>query len=1007
MVMHKRALYKDPLREIRHTMGRFLSIMCIAALGTSFYAGIQSTAPDLRKTGDVYLDETNTMDIQLLSTVGFEQEDLDAIQQTDGVLAISPTHSIDVLADMGEENVVMKVMALPQSYQGQTPMNQIVLVEGRMPENDNECVLEDAHFPEIQLGDTIPLTSGTDDPLSDSLHADEVTVVGRVQSPLYMALQRGTSTLGSGTVHGYMLVPDALFNLEVYTNVYVTVEGAREMDPFTAEYDALIDPLVDTLEALGESRSETWYAQTVQEANDALAEQQQAYDDAVKEANRQFDSAQRQIDDGLAQIVSGRQALDDAQAELDAQRQAAQAQLAQAEQQLQQGEAAYAQAQAEYEAIASQLPPEQAEQLRAQLEEQRQTLEASRAQFEAQKAQTESRLAAGQAQIDQTRSTLQDSEQELSDAQKTLDQSKRDAQAEFDEAEQQLQDARAEIADIPHPQWYVLDLDMNEGFVEYTQTADRMEAIGRVFPAFFFLIAALVCLTTMTRMVDEQRGNMGTLKALGYHRRDIAMKYLLYALSASVVGGVVGVLIGLQLFPRVIFNAYGILFSMPGPVIIFHTANAVISIVLAVGVTVLATLAACYSQLHDTPATLMRPFAPKAGKLILLERIGWLWKRLNFSSKVTARNLFRYKKRLFMTLIGVAGSTALLLTGYGIKDSINILTDLQYGNLYHYQVSVGTESDLAQEEFDAVQQQVQACDGVEQAVPLYSKSMDFTKEGEERVQSATLSIFADDETLSSIITLRTRRGHDPIELQQQGAVITEKLAKQLDVEVGDTIVLRDGTQRIPFTVTGITEHYLMHYVYVSQSAYEQAAGTLPADNALYLVTNGQVDEETLCNEVLQVENITQVTPVSETAKMLDRTISSMDSVIWVLIVSAGALAFVVMYNLTNINIGERTREIATLKVLGFTRREVAAYVFRENVLLTLLGILVGFVLGIGLHRFVMATVEVDMMMFGREIKAASYLIASAMTFAFAMLVNLAMLPKLKKIDMVESLKTVE
>ena len=1007
MVMHKRALYKDTLREIRHTLGRFLSILCIAALGTAFYSGIQSTAPDLRRTGDVYLDETNTMDIQLLSTVGFEEEDLDAIRQTEGVLAISPAHSVDVLAAIGEENVVMKVMALPQSFEGQTPMNQIVLVEGRMPENDTECVLEDAHFTDVKIGDIISLSSGTDDPLSDKLHADEVTVVGRVQSPLYMALQRGTSTLGSGTVRGFMLVPDGLFNLDVYTDVYVSLTGAKELDPFTQQYDALVDPMVDTLEDLGTARSEAWYVNKTQQANDELAEKQCEYDDAVNKANREFDKAQRQIDDGRAQINSGRAELSSAQQELDVQKQAVQAQLQQAEAQLQRGEAAYADAVAKYEAALSQLPPQQAEQMWLQLEAQRQTLDASKAELADQRARAESGFAAGQKQIDDTHRTLEQNEKELAAAQKALDQSRRDAQDEFNDAKAKLDDARAEIADIPHPQWYVLDRDMNAGFVEYTQTAERMEAIGRVFPAFFFLIAALVCLTTMTRMVDEQRGNMGTLKALGYNRRDIAMKYLLYALMASIVGSVLGVLVGMQLFPRVIFGAYGVLFSMPGPVVFFNTTHAVVSTVLAVGVTVLATLSACYSQLHDTPATLMRPYAPKAGKLILLERVGWFWKRLSFSSKVTARNLFRYKKRLFMTLIGVAGCTALLLTGYGIKDSINILTDLQYGNLYHYQVGVGTKSDLAQETFDAVRQDVLAQEGVAQAVPLYSKSMDFTKQGDEKVQSATLTIFENAETAASIITLRTRSGHKPIALQQEGAVITEKFAKQLGVEVGDTIVLRDGTDRIALRVTGITEHYLMHYVYVSEAAYQKATGALPADNTLYLVMDQKADEAAVCKQVLLVDNVAQVTPVSETAKMLDHTISGMDSVIWVLILSAGALAFVVMYNLTNINIGERTREIATLKVLGFTRREVAAYVFRENVLLTLLGIVLGFLLGIGLHRFVMATVEVDMMMFGRQIKAVSYGIAAAMTFAFAMLVNLAMLPRLKKIDMVESLKTVE
>ncbi len=1002
-MVKKRMLYRDTVREIKHTMGRFLSILCITALGTAFFSGIRTASPVMQRSFDTYVQQSNFMDVRFVSTVGFDDDDVSAIKALNGISHVQATYQMDVLAEINDKNSVVTLLCW---HEGSNALNKPTLVEGRLPQNETECAVE-AKYKRLKIGDTIPLKSGTDDPLSDYIKSDKLTIVGKIQSPLYVSLMRGSSTLGSGSVDGYMVVHPSLFSLDVYTDVYARVSGVQALSVFGTAYDNLVTPVIDRAKAFGDARAAQWYQDTVADATKTLEGKQQEYDDGVKLANSKFRSAQKRIDEGQAQLEAGEAQLAAAQASLDQQKALGLAQIQSGRAALQQGYDQYNQAYANYLAQKDHMTPEQQQQAEAGFTAQKAQLDTQKAALDANEQALLQSIAQGQAQLDAQRAVIDQSRTDLNQGQKKLDSAKRKANKEFADAREKLTEARQDIADIPEAKWYVMGHDANAGYVEYEQSANRIGTIAGVFPVFFFFIAALVCLTTMTRMVDEQRTNMGTLKALGYSKWDIASKYLIYASIPSVIGSVLGVLLGMSLFPYAIFKAYAMMFSVPGPLLMMHYENAALAVAIAVGVCIFATLMACYSELHDAPAALMRPRAPKAGKLILLERIGFLWKRLSFTSKVTARNLFRYKRRLFMTLIGIAGCTGLLLTGFGIRDSIKTIVQNQYGKIYLFQVSVSTKDDLSASSIDTLQKEIGSTQGVVSSVTAYAKSMDFNKKGYDKKTQAMLTVFADGTDVSPWIRLLDMRSQKTIPLAQHGAIIDEKMATEMGIKVGDVIEMQEDDRRYSIPVVALCENYIRHAVYLSQTGYTEIKGSAAPMNHFYVNVTHNADLNAICEKILAMPNVGQVNAYTQATETMSSAIKGLDGVVWVLIIAAAALAFVVMYNLTNINIGERIREIATLKVLGFTKREVAEYVFRENLLLSLLGIILGCAFGIWLHRYVMTTVEVEGMMFGRQIFLLSFGISVLLTFLFTTVVNFVMLPRLAKIDMVESLKTVE
>ncbi|MFA9379609.1 MAG: FtsX-like permease family protein, partial [Acetanaerobacterium sp.] len=645
----------------------------------------------------------------------------------------------------------------------------------------------------------------------------------------------------------------------------------------------------------------------------------------------------------------------------------------------------------------------------SQLEDAHRQLEDAQTTLEEKSQELADATADGQKELDEAAATLADGEREFADGEAEYASAKADAEHEIADAQAKIDDGQREIDDLEPPEWYILSRDSFPANAGYYDDAQRIDAISRVFPVFFFLVAALVCLTTMTRMVEEKRTELGTIKALGYGKGAAVFKFLFYAALASLFGSIFGLVIGFKVFPWVIGSAYGILYHIPPIQTPFHWDYAVATTLVAVLGTALAALLACYKELAEQPAALMRPKAPKPGKRVLLERVSFVWNRLSFIQKVTIRNLVRYKRRILMTVIGIAGCTALMLSGFGLKNSISAIASKQYGEIFLYNGMVLLDENAAQADKDALSATTSAQDNITDS--LYARQETLTALSETgREFDAALFVPKESDNISDYAMLRTRVGHEPIELAENGAVVTEKLASLLDVGIGDTITLRDADNR-PHTieVSGITENYAFHYIYLSRHQYEETFGQPFVPNTLFMRLGDTSNEvqDALSQTLLGNGYVLGITYNSSVEKSFNDILQSLDYVVLVLIFSAGLLAFVVLYNLTNINVTERIREIATIKVLGFYDREVSSYIYRENILLTLAGIAFGLFGGVFLHHFVTTQAEVDAVMFGRGIGWFSYLMAALLTLAFSLLVNFVLHFRLKRVSMVESLKSVE
>lgn len=622
----------------------------------------------------------------------------------------------------------------------------------------------------------------------------------------------------------------------------------------------------------------------------------------------------------------------------------------------------------------------------------------------------------GEKEIKENEQKLIDAEKELADAKKKLEDGweeyhdgEKEADEEIADGEKKIADARKEIQDIEEPEWIITDRNDLPEYSDYGDNADRIKSIGEVFPVIFFLVAALISLTTMTRMVEEQRTQIGTLKALGYSKYDIASKYLNYAFLATVGGSVAGILIGEKILPYIIIKAYGIMYHNVGNNLEIHyeLKFALTASVAAVVCTVGATIFSCFKVLAETPASLMRPPAPKEGKRVLVEKITILWKHLNFTWKSCLRNLFRYKKRLFMTIFGISGSMALMLVGFGIRDSISDIVVKQYEELQHYDGTIITDEDATPEEREKLSEYLKQNKKLQRFTNIQFTKI--TAPREKSNISCYLYVPEDMDTFREDVTLRNRITKERYELTDEGAVISEKTARLLKIRTGDTITLEKDYEEYQVKVAVITENYMGHYIYMTPAVYEQTFGEKPAyEDTVFSLKDEYLDEaEAVGKEILSQPAALSISYTDSLAAQVDRMLSTLGIVIVVLIVSAGMLAFVVLYNLNNINITERQRELATLKVLGFYDKEVSQYVLRENILLTIAGIIFGSGFGVILHRYIIVTVEVDAVMFGRNIRPISFLYCAVITSIFSAIVNLFMHRKLKKIDMVESLKSVE
>lgn len=839
------------------------------------------------------------------------------------------------------------------------------------------------------VGDTITVQEDGEE--SDSvLKRKTFTVAGIGGSPAYIAFGRGNTTLGSGEVLGFCYILPENFDMDVYTQVFLSVEGAEEEVAFTDAYDSLVATAKEKVEELSEKRCQVRYDEVTGEAQEKIDDAKQELADGRKESDEKLADAEKTLTDGEEELEQGKKDLEDgkkqlseARTQLDEQKTA----LDEQEEQLKTAEAQFGGSTPEIEAGKTKIA-----EAREQLSEGEKELETK-----------ESELAKAE-------ETIKENETKLADGRKDYEEAKKEAEDKIAEGEDKIAEAEADLAALEFPAWTVSDRNDMTDYSGYADNANQMKSLGAVFPVLFFLVAALISLTTMTRMVEEERTQIGTLKALGYSKSSIAGKYVFYALLATVGGSVLGVLAGEKIFPYVIIDAYRIMYQhMDGMVLDYQLDHALVASLVALFCTMAGTLSACGKELASTPAVLMRPPAPKEGKRVFLERIGFIWKHLSFSWKSTVRNLFRYKKRLFMTVFGIGGCMALLLVGFGLRDSIMDVVLLQYGEIQLYDGMLVLNEDASDAEVEALKKDLSSRSDVEESMDVYMKK--HAAKGENGTCEVYLMMPEKLENFSDFIHTRNRITKEAYTLGDEGIILAEKTAKMLGVKSGGSITVesRDG-EDVEVPVAEICENYMQNFAYISPGLYEKLFGSVPEANNILFKGTDSSDEaaiEKTGQELLKNKAALSVTYIGTLAERLNSMLGSLDVVIVVLIISAGMLAFVVLYNLNNININERKRELATLKVLGFFDGEVSSYVFRENILLTVFGCILGVVLGSALHRYVITTVEIESYMFGRIIKIPSYLLAIALTFGFSFLVNLLMHFKLKKIDMVESLKSVE
>ncbi len=950
-------LFKSVLRQIRHSLGRFLAIFAIVALGVGFYSGLKVTKDAMVKTGGNYFEEKMLFDFRLISTLGLTEEDVEAALELGNVsTAVGGVSADAIYLNFSGSESVAHVHSLSDT------MNIPDVVAGKLPEAPNECVVDSKYNDESAIGKYIVLSDDNSEDTFDTFAYDEYKIVGVVSSPYYVNFERGASSLGS--VSGFIYIPLEGFSTDYFTEIYVRLQNRYEV--YSDAYDRYADECEESISSFLEERASLRFVSIkndaldeIHDAEDELAEAKDEYFSKKADAEKEFADGEQTISDGeaelqdaLAQIEDGQKAIDDAKEQLEAFRAFI-------------GEDVY-------------------EAQMATVLEQEAVLKASRTS------------------VDEGFEKLEDARAELADARKTADE-------EFAKAEQEIADAEAEIADgyrkideLEEPSTFVLGRDTNIGYTCLSNDTDIVSGIAKVFPLFFFIVASLVCVTTMTRMVDEQRVQNGVLKAIGYSDVSIIGQYLFYAGTASVLGCVSGFLLGSKYMPLVLWKIYHIMYSIDRPIVYLldwslFTFCTVLYLIATIGATVIAA----YSDLRECAAEMIRPKAPAPGKRILLERVGFIWKRVKFLHKVSIRNILRYKKRMFMMILGVGGCTALLLTGFGIRDSIQPILDYQYGEIHVYDMEVTFSENMSTEEQAELKDKY--AKDIESIYFLHSESFDLmTNDSSDSVTLVVAENLSDD-------FVNLHNGKEQYNWPGDGEIIIDyRLARANDINIGDEIELRNSDYDVlKAKVVGIFDNYIYDYAYVNTSTYENAMRKAVSYDTAYVNVKAEGDADALCSEFLSEEKCVTVSLIATMLQAVGNMLSSLDYVVLIVLVCAGALAFIVIYDLTNISITERIREIATLKVLGFRDGESAAYVFRENLVLTFISAIVGLPMGVALHRYVMEQIKIKSMYFGHRILPMSFVWALILTMVFALIVDVFMYFRLNRINMAESLKAIE
>ncbi len=1065
----KSMMKRNTFREIKKSFGRYFAILAIIALGVAFFSGLKITQSVMVHSADVYLKDLQFYDYRLVSTLGFTEENVEALAEKEDVRAAEGAISAEVLyKDAGENERVIKMHSITEK------VNKLKLVAGEMPQSADECVVDSVLFSEDAIGSKLVLSENNTTDDLDKFAYKEYTITGLVQSPCYIQFERGNTSIGNGRISGFAYILKDGFAVDYDTEIYIKFD--EDYDIYSDEYDSYMDAKEADWEAYTKEQADIRYEKIVKDAQDELDEKKEELEEKRAEAEAELESAKQQLTDGETEISDGKNQIASAKTELSAKASELQsgkdalsskaAELESASQQISGQESALAAKKAEYEQglnaylAAKQQVTDQRNSLeaaKAQLMENTPGYEEMLAQIEAgltevagaeaelnaknaeleaaagQLSSAESQLAAAKQQIEDGKNALAAAEAELTDGENQLAAAKeqieekedqleaaeteladgllqyQEKQSEFDEqmqdADDQIADAQSKIDEIEKPETYVLDRNTNVGYVCLKNDSGVVKGIANVFPVFFFLVAALICMTTMNRMVEEQRTQIGVLKALGFSEGKIMGKYLFYSGSAAISGTLIGYVLGIHFFPLVIITAYGIVYKMGGIYYVSDLPLVLVSLTVAVLCSVGTTWLSCHKELKEVAADLMRPKAPKAGKRVFLEHVPFIWKRLKFLQKVSVRNIVRYKKRFFMMVIGISGCTALLVMGFGVRDSVVAVADQQYEEIQLYDIGVTLKAGKMPGEADL--KSLDSALEKENAAGMYAMEKTIDLVTDKGTKSIHMVAVENPDEVGDFISLHTKK-QEPIAYPKEGeAVLSKKVAETYAVKKGDTILLRDSdNNEMHLKVTGICENHIYNYVYIAPESYEKQIGDVVFKN-VYVRLPDASDIHEVSAVLMKADGVTAVTVNSDMLSRISQMMSCMNYIVIIIIICAGALAFIVLYNLNNINITERVREIATIKVLGFYPKETASYVFRENMVLTAIGCGLGLILGKWFHRFVMGEIQIDMVSFNVQINAVSYLFSVLLTMGFAWIVNCMMTGKLERINMAESLKSID
>ena len=1110
--MSKNAMRSNLRQTIIKSMGRYLAITMIIALGAGLFVGLLMTKTDMVETGQRFMDAQDMFDLRMISNYGWTDPYVRKFSELPGVTAAEGVYYIDLIANRegDTQESVYRFYTIPDS------VDKVALRGGRMPEKDDECLADGFRNDDSVLGTTITISASNDPDSLDTVIQKTFTIVGYISSPLYMDMNRGTTSVGSGSLADYFYVPKAALDNDNYTEIHVRLDGAHRI--YSEEYNDFLDAESDRLKPQAEQLCQERFSDVkeeaeeeyndgyqeyldgVQEYEDAKADAEKELADAeqkLKDGEKELEKNRKKLIDGAKEIEEGREKIEEARSQIEdgrkklAQKKAeAEAQFTAARQKL---DAQYAAISGSYEQVKDQIASatefaaryeslpgmisenesriealtasleEAPEEEKAGIEEQINALrlqnealntelsagsgaytqaqqvlqiadamaavQAGYAALESQKAAAEKQLAEAKAQLDKGEQEMWANETKLNNAEKKINigwgewkqgkkeledgwedykQAKQDAEkeladaeAELKDAEEELLDARDEIDSMDTPDLTILDRNSNVGYNNLDSSSDIVAGVSRVFPVFFILIAALVCITTMTRMIDEERTQIGTLKALGYTDREIMKKYLVYSGSGAVLGCALGIAAGSTIFPQILWKAYCIMLSIqPNVVLTFNWPLSIAVLIIYTSVMLYVTWWCCHKTLAENPAELIRPKAPEAGKQIFVEKLPF-WKKISFLNKVTIRNIFRYRQRLAMMLIGIGGCTALLLTGFGLRDSISNIVDYQFENVMKYDISVYFREEPSERQEEKFRKTVEQ----DAANTMFYHQSSVELDYDDRVKE--IYLISGGEELTDFIDFHKEKEQLPLPGKDQ-VLLSSGVAENLGIREGDEVVLRDSDlQELRLTVTGVYDNHVYNYAIVSPETIEGQWGEAPEYQMAFVCMKDGADVHALSAAVSNLSFVMNVTVSEDLAATVGRMMEALDMVVWVIVFCAGLLAVTVLYNLTNININERIREIATIKVLGFNASETAAYVFKENLALTVVGALLGLVFGKLLLIFVMSQIKIDMVWFSVLTEPISYVWSIGLTLLSALVVDFVFYFRLDKINMAEALKSVE